>query len=214
MFLRGLFFLAIIVINLLLYGIFQDDLIFGLLLFAQSVLLYFNFVSGGFFTKLPAFIVLIILIPLSLYKDFDRTFIYPSALEADVRASRHEYFAFELGKLFNNRVSITYTRLILPLATKFNKNMFSHLAFDSLLNVQSIFSLISVPLFLLGIFKAAYGVNKFIVFYLSAVFIIGGLLTFAGRYGSLLYVPMINLLIYLGSLQVIHSLQARSRRIK
>lgn len=201
--------LGIIFINLLLYGIFQDNLIFGLLLFVESLLLYLNFVSSIFFTRLLAIVVLIFLISSSLYKDFDRTFFYPTQLEISNQVSRHEYFASELGRLYKNRVGITYAYSILPVASKFNKNMFSHLAFDSLLNVHSIISLVWVPLFLLGIYKAAHRINKFTIFYLSVVFVIGGLLSFEGRYGFFLYVPAVNLLIYLGLLQLIHSSQGR-----
>ncbi|HCE31192.1 MAG: B-glycosyltransferase, glycosyltransferase family 2 protein [Candidatus Daviesbacteria bacterium GW2011_GWB1_39_5] len=211
----GKYFIAlpvIIFINLFLYGIFQKDLLFGLFLFAESVLIYFSFVSRAFFIRLLACMVLVFLILISFYKDFDRTFFYPTQLEISTQAFRHEYFALELGKLYKNRIGITYMQSALPLASKFNRNMFSHLAFDSLLNAQSILSLISIPLFLLGIYKLprllsrGFLYSEFTIFYLSVVFAAGGFLTFEGQYGLLLYAPIVNFLIYLGLLQAIHKI--------
>lgn len=193
---------SISLINLILYGIFQNNLIFGIMLFAASILLYFNYTKNNFYTNLFFFILLGVLILVSLKNGFDNNLLHSTALETDRLVSRHEYFANEFGKLYKNRVGIEYVTAIRPILIKFNKNIFSHLDLNLLFNVKNIISLFFIPLFILGFYNLSKKISKLLIFYLITIFITGGFLS-PGLYGYLMYIPLVNLMIFLGLLQIL-----------
>lgn len=194
-------FSAVAVTNLILAGIFQSNLIFGSLLLIASILLYFNYINN-LSIKLSSFILLCFLILISLKYGFDNNLFNLSALEADKLVSRHEYFANELGSLYRNKLGIDYVTSIRPILTKFNKNLFSHLDFNLIFNVKNMISLFFIPLFMLGVYNLSKNVSKSLVFYLVVIFTVGGFLS-SGTYSYFLYAPLVNLLIFLGLLQIL-----------
>lgn len=188
---------VISLINLILYKM-SDDFLFGIILFLESIFLYLSYIKNNFSIKLILFALLAISILISLNKGFDNNLFKLTPLESDTLVSRHEHFALELGSLYKNRVGINYATYIRPVLVKFNRNLFSSLNLELFFNVRNIISFLFIPLFLLGIYRLSKKRSKFLVFYLLAIFITGGFLTPGGRYSYLLFVPFINLVIYLG----------------
>ncbi len=188
---------AITLINLILYGIL-DNPIFEIILFIETIILYLSYIKDNFLAKRLLFILLLASILISLSNGFDKNLFKLTPLESDTLVSRHEHFALELGRLYKNRIGINYANSIRPVLVKFNRNLFSSLNFELFFNVRNIVSLFFIPFFLLGIYNLSRKINKFLVFYLLVIFITEGFLTPGGRYGYLLYVPFINLVIYLG----------------
>lgn len=200
---RNLFiFSAIILINLYFYGIFPKNPTFGIILLFESMLLYANYINTSFFKSSLIFILLFFLLLLSFKNGFDKKLFNLTPLETSNLVSRHEYFAVEFGRLYKNRIAINYANSIRPVLLKFNGNLFSQLDFNLFFNVQNVISLALIPLFSLGIYRLSKNFNRYLVAYLLTVFIAGGFISAGGMYGYLLYVPFVNLVIYLGLLHL------------
>lgn len=193
---------AIVLSNLILFRILLDNPILAALLFAQSILLYENYIKGRLRNNLLIFTLLGVLILISFKNGFDSSLFHLTPLESDMLASRHNHFARELGRLYTNKIGIDYASFIRPVLVKFNRNLFSHLDFALFFKVENVISLSFLPLFLLGVYKLSQKIGKFLVAYLIIVFIAGGFLVPAGSFGYLLYTPVFNLVIYLGLMQL------------
>lgn len=189
---------AIVLVNLI-FSVYKFNLLFIALIFIESILLYFVF-TGNKFLK-ATLLVLFILIFFSFKNGFDNHLVKLTSLEADTLVARHEHFARELGKIYKNRISINYTKNIRPQLIKFNRNLFSHLDFILFFNLNNVFSLSLIPLFLIGLYQLLQKLNKFLTIYLTVVFISGGFLSAGGEYGHLLYMPFFNLVTFLGLMQ-------------
>ncbi len=198
---------TISLINISLHKMFQSNLIFTFVLFAVSILLYFSYIRNNIITKLLFFTLLSALLLISLLNSFDRDLFHLTTFEADKLASRHEYFASEFGRFYKNKIGIGYASFFRPIIIKYNYNLFSHLDFNLFFNTRNVISLFFLPLFILGLYNLSKKITKLLVIYLLSVFIAGGFLSATGTYGYLLYVPFVNLAIYLGLIQILRALK-------
>lgn len=189
--------LGVFAANLFIYGVFGKDPVIGLILMVESLLLYLSFFSKNSLPKTLVFLLLALLVIISVKKGFDGNLFKNTFLEEYTIFKRHEYLAQGIGKIYRNRVAIFYFNELTPILSKFSRNLFASLDINYLLNLENIFSLLFTLPFVVGIYSLISEPKRAVILYFLVAFLASGFLA-QGSYGLYLFLPLVNLAVYLG----------------
>lgn len=152
------------------------------------------------------FMLLILFISLSAYLltyQFDGNIFMQTPLEKDIIYRRHNYYANEFGKLYENRFTIYFFSQVKPYIDHLSQNLANSL------DISGRFFLLFLPFFLIGIFN----LNSLLaLIYLTASLIISSL-TNVGSLGPILLLPFMNLAIFIGFLILFNRFSLRKHKI-
>lgn len=204
--------LLIIILNPWWLIIIQRNLLIG------SVVFILSFLTFKFFwqTKskkifLTIFILTAILFLATIREAFDESLFRNSALDIQQYNRRHEFYANGLGKLYKNRITLTYFKDYNFPFSKLQRNFFGNLDINlyffkshprERLGIEEFqkYSPILLPFFLIGIFYFIYTSLSKMLIYLVPVLLASSLFSFSYNLGPVLLFPVVNLMITAGIL--------------
>src|SRR3989338_5785661 len=177
-----------------IYRITNFNSLLGFCIFILSLLLTISWQIKK--RRYLTFLLLILFISLSAYLltyQFDGSIFIRTPLEKDLFSQRHNYYAQEFGKLYENRFTIYYFSQVKPYIDHLSQNLANSL------DISGRFFIIFLPFFLIGIFN----LNKSLlnVIYLTVALIVSSL-THVESLGPILLLPFINLAIFIGFLRL------------
>lgn len=201
----------IILLNPWWWVIIQKDLQISILVFALSIILPYFFHSGSKSILLLFLVLASLLIIICLKQRFDESIFRISPTEEQQLNKRHEFYAHNLGKIYTNRISLSYFKNysfpLLKLERNFFGNLDTNLYFfashpreragiDEFEKYIPIF----VPFFLIGFIYSIYRPKLKIVAYFITALFISSFISPAFNLGPILFFPLINFVITMGFL--------------
>lgn len=190
--------------------IIQRNILVGLLVFSLSLVVFVYFWRIRFRALFLLLLVLtMILIFIAVRDAFDESIFRNSALDIQQLNKRHEFYAKGLGKVYTNRISLTYlNKFNLPLS-KLQSNFFSNLDLNlyffashprERLGVEEFekYLPIFLPFFLVGFFYIIYVPLSKILIYLIAISLVSSVFSPNYNLGPILFFPIINFMITVG----------------
>lgn len=204
--------IAVILLNPWWWVIIQRDIWVGLLIFALSiiVLIYFFYNRSEIFF-LCLLLLTIILIIISLRQAFDESIFRISATGVQQLNKRHEFYAHNLGKLYTNRISLSYFKNYSFSLLKLERNFFGNLdpnlyffashpreraGIDEFEKYTPIF----VPFFIIGFIYSICRPKLNLVAYFISMLLISSFISPYYNLGPILFFPFINFVITIGFL--------------
>jgi len=194
--------------NYWLYRIIKIDLLVALLMVVISFLL----MTITHSKKSKLFVVVLLsaflLLSFKLYqREFDSNIFRLHGLEKDLIAKRHEYYSFELGKLYRNRYGLWYFEKFNPMAEKYLSNCFSYLDYNLYFSGNHTqerpgimefykYPLLLLPVFFVGLFLFLREVNIAIFLYFLFSIFVSGFINPGAVFGPVLMFPFINYLFF------------------
>ncbi len=203
----------VILANFWIWRIFNQDLVIGLSLVILSFLLFLLYFK---FNKVFLILTLIITIFLSsriLNTGFDNNLINLNPDQEKQQNARHGYFSIELGKLFQNKLTLRFYKDFYPTLSNYGNNVFNILSpnlyfFENhprerekvgeFPKYPGIFILPFIVGFLL-LFKTT---SKVLTAYFLFVLLVSGFIRQNYFLGPVLFYPLINLLITNGLIKI------------
>lgn len=202
--------LLVIVLNPWWWVIIQRNILVGLLVFSLSLVVFvYFFQSQSRILLLLLSILTAILFFISIGEAFDESIFRNSALDIQQLNKRHEFYANGLGKVYTNRISLTYfNKFNLPLS-KLQSNFFGNLDLNlyffashprERLGVEEFekYLPIFLPFFLLGFLYIIYVPLSKILIYLIAISLVSSVFSPNYNLGPVLFFPIINFMITIG----------------
>lgn len=202
--------LLVIILNPWWWVIIQREVWSGLLVFILSFLLLQLLIHGKSGIILISLISLtMILVFITVKQAFDESVFRESALDIQQYNKRHEFYANGLGKIYTNRLSLTYFKEYNFPLYKLNSNFFANLDpnlyfFKShprerlgIGEFEKYFP-IFLPFFLLGFLYSIYKPLPKIMIYLVAISLISSIISPKYNLGPVLFFPVINFMITVG----------------
>ncbi|KKS64148.1 hypothetical protein A3A14_01975 [Candidatus Daviesbacteria bacterium RIFCSPLOWO2_01_FULL_43_38] len=193
--------------NFWVYQLFANNILMGLLLTSESILLFLTALPER--SKKIQVAVFIILTGLSLYLlaiSFNKEIFYISDYEKIVQKNRGEYFGAELGKIYGNKAGIFYFDKFRPVVSKISGNFASNLDFEKYFlsknPEEGRYPVFLLPLFILGLVRLIIVYQKTSVIYFLLALIVSSLVSISGKMGPMLLFPFFNLCIALGALNI------------
>ena len=200
----------IIILNPWWWIIIHRNLLIGLIVFILSFLVFQFFCqtkSKTLFLTLP--ILTVILIFVSIGKAFDESLFRNSALDIQQYNRRHEFYANGLGKLYKNRLILTYFKDYNFPISKLQRNFFGNLDLNlyffashprERLGIEEFqkYSPIFLPFFLIGMFYFIYALLSKILIYSVPILLLSSLFSPSYNLGPVLFFPVVNLMITVG----------------
>lgn len=207
-------------VNSLMYKMFPNSFLFGLLLITEGALLFLTTIH--YKRKILIITISIIFIMLSIFilnKQFDKNIFAISNLESERIRARQEYYASELGKIYRNKIGLFYFNNLRLYFSKISDNFFSHI------NIQQYFSLNKIieyekipilfaPFFVIGFLNFLINLPMVATVYLFLALIVSSITSFNSEVGPFLLLPFINLCITIGLLKLIQFLKTKTTRLK
>lgn len=190
--------------------IIQRNFFLGLLLLILSLTVFIYFFQNK--SKILLFLFLLltgIIFIISIGQAFDGSIFRNSALDIQQLNKRHEFYAKGLGKIYTNRISLTYFKNFnLPLA-KLQHNFFGNLDpnlyfFAShpreRLGIEEFkkYSPIFLPFFLIGALYSIYVPLFGILIYSISVLFLSSIISPAYELGPMLFFPIVNFMVTIG----------------
>lgn len=207
---RCLIQLLVILLNPWWWIILQRNLAVGILVFCLSLNLFIYFWHSNSKKLLLSLLLLtLLLFTISIKLAFDESIFKSSALDIQEINRRHEFYAKGLGKIYTNRISLTYFQNFYIPIFKLQSNFFSNLDpnlyfFAShpreRLGVEEYEKILPIflPFFLLGFFYIIYRPLPKLFIYISLVLLMSSIISPKYNLGPILFFPIINLLIAMG----------------
>lgn len=206
------------------WHVIQTDLLIGLLIFVQSILL-FLFILHPKLKIAGAILILTAIVAVSaVTQAFDETILRLSALDIQQLTRRHEFYASGLKKIYTNRISLAYFNNIdLPL-NKIERNYFENLDINLYffathprervgIDEFEKYLVIFLPFFILGLFYTIYLPYIWIIVYLLVISLVSTFISPKYNLGPVLFFPVINFMITFGILLSISKLKTLKKRI-
>lgn len=208
---RGLLILlSVIILNPWWWVILQKNLVAGILVFVLSLFLYFYFWQTKSKRLFSAVLILtIILFVIGIKEAFDESIFRLSALDIQQLNKRHEFYASGLGKLYTNRITLSYFKNfsmpILKLQSNFFGNLDPNLYFFASHPRERVgieefekYLLIFLSFFIIGFIYSIYRLELGLLTYTVGVSFVSSLISPKYNLGPILFFPIINFLIVLG----------------
>lgn len=209
--------LVIIFANFWIWKVIRTDLLFGLIL----VLLTMSFiylVIIKFIIRIFLFMILLTLLLSSqiLLSGFDKNLVTLTPEQQLQLNERHGYFATDLGKLFQNKISLRFYKDISPYINAYQSNIFNSLSPNLYFfanhpreraNIEEFTkypTILTVP-FLIGLvyLMSSLQISYNLIFgYLIFAVLFSGFIKQSYVFGPILFFPLVNLLISLGFLRI------------
>ncbi len=202
--------LFVIILNPWWWIIIQRNLWIGLLVFILSFLvLQYFWQTKSKSQPVLIIIITVVLVVVSFREAYDESIFRNSALDIQQFNKRHEFYAQGLGKIYTNKIALTYFKNFnLPLY-KLQRNFFSNLdpnlyffashpreraGVEEFQKYLPFF----LPFFALGFLYIIYKpLSKFLVYFLAIIFI-GSFISSKYNLGPILFFPIINFMVTIG----------------
>lgn len=202
---------AIIFLNPWWWIIAQRNLKVSILALALSIILVYFLSSKSKIIFLSFLALTSLLIIISLIQGFDKSIFRISATEEQQLNKRHEFYAHNLGKIYTNRISLSYYKFYSFSLLKLERNFFgnldpnlyffaSHPRERSGIDEFKKYLFVFLPFFLIGLIFLIYTLRLKIIGYLIAISFISALISPAYILGPILFFPIINFMTAAGLL--------------
>lgn len=206
---------SIIILNPWWWRILQRNLIAGLLAFVLSLVFYIYFWQNK--SKKLLFLIIILtlfLIVISFRQAFDESIFRNSALDIQQINKRHEFYAKDLGKLYTNRISLTYFKEYSLVLSRLQRNFFNNIDLNlyffashprERLGVQEFEKILPVflPFFLVGLLFVIYKKNAQVLIYIGIISFFNAFISPYYELGPILFFSVINFFIAIGFILVL-----------
>lgn len=192
--------------------IVQKDLKVSILAFSLSIIFPYFFHSGSKIIFLFFLVLTSLLIIISLRQAFDESIFRISPREEQQLNKRHEFYAHNLGKIYTNRISLSYFKNYSFSLLKLERNFFGNLdpnlyffashprertGIDEFEKYTPIF----VPFFLIGfIYLICRPKLNLVAYFITALFI-SSFISPNYNLGPILFFPLFNFVITIGLLR-------------
>lgn len=205
--------------NFWIWRIIKADFILALALFFISIFLAFLVINNSRKIKLVLVLLLILITIRILYTGFDDNFRLLSPDQYKQLNQRHEYYASDLGILFQNKAVLRIYKDITPYLNIYAANIFNSLSpnlyffsnhprerekVDEFVMYPSFF----VIFFLIGFIFFLNNSKSWVIGYFVLILLILGFVRQNYIFGPILLFPLINLCIGIGVLRVYSSLRS------
>lgn len=206
-----LIFLSVLIIfiNPWWWVIVQKDLLIGILVFILSIITPF-FYNGSKFVLF--FLILNILLISTIFRQaLDESIFRLSPQEIQQQNKRHEFYAHNLGKVYKNRISLSYFKNYNYPLYKVERNFFANLDpnlyfFASHprerveVNEFEKYMFVFLPFFVIGLTFLIYSLRLKIISYLISILFLSAFISSSYKLGPILLFPIINFMIVVGLL--------------
>lgn len=204
--------LFVIILNPWFWVIIQRNFLQGLLAVSLSIIVFLYFWQN----KSKALFILLVVFTLTIFAlaakvAFDESIFSNSALDIQQINKRHEFYAKGLGKIYTNRISLTYFKdFRLPLY-KLQRNFFGNLDLNlyffashprERLGVKEFekYLPIFLPFFLLGVIYSLYKPLPKILLYIFIISLVSSIISSKYNLGPILFFPIVNFIITIGAI--------------
>lgn len=202
----------IILLNPWWWIIVRKDLTISVLAFVLSITFCYMFYNRSKIIFLSFLVLISLLIIICLKQGFDESILKISALEEQRLNKRHEFYAHNLGKIYTNRISLSYYKFYSFSLLKLERNFFGNLdpnlyffashprerpGIDEFEKYTPIF----VPFFLIGFIYSIYRPKLKIVAYFITALFISSFISPNYNLGPVLFFPLINFVMTIGLLR-------------
>lgn len=206
-------FIIILVItfaNFWIYRLFQTNVPLTILLVLESLLL---FLSSSLQLKQIQYLSIIIIVLLSIFlakNYFDKALFTPTKMESIQKLKNHEYYAYELGKIYKNRAGLFYFGELKPSLNRLNYKLFSFLdlrtyfAFD---NPAIYYPIFFFPLFIFGLIDLLINPRLNLILYFFWSLFVSSLIYLGNNLDPVLLFPFFSICIGLGFIRIINYLK-------
>lgn len=207
--------IGIILLNPWWWIIIKGDFLVGFLILTLSLLLFIYFFNNGSRILFSAILLLtVVVIVINVKQGFDEKILKISQLDIQKFLKRHEFYGQGLGKIYKNRISIsyfkTYQPIVIKLQSNFSENLDLNLYFfanhpreragvDEFEKYLPIF----LPFFIIGILYLIYKPRHKFITYVIIILIVSSLLSPQYKLGPVLIFPVINYILSIGFILIL-----------
>lgn len=190
--------------NFWIFRIFEYNFLIGeFILIETFLLLLITFYKTGRALIILIFLLLVIQGSALFINHFDRNIFSTSTIELMRINKRQQFYAQELGKIYQNRIGIYYFDNLRIYFSKISSNFFSNLDLSFYFSPSSIidngrYALFFAPLLLVGLIYLLTIINKVHILYFLIALIISAFINLDSKLGPILILPIINLCIVIG----------------
>lgn len=211
--------LVVSLLNFWIYWIFEYNFFLGEILVIETMMLFISIL----FQKDRIIIILIFMIlsflSFSLLKNhLDNNIFSVSTVESTRIIRRQQFYANELGKIYQNRIGIFYFDNLRLIFSKLSSNFFSALDLGRYFSPTSLleyekFPLICAPFFIIGLLYLFAKIKIIPLIYLLVTLIVSSFTTLDAKLAPLLVFPFISCCIALGFIKLLGSIKVLSKLI-
>lgn len=197
-------------LNYWIWRILSVNFILAIILGLLTFFLYRLFLDDKFKIKITV-ILFIIASSLNMLGGFDTKLLSNDWKDNSKINDRHYFYFENLGKLYNNKISIYLYNNILPTWYKFEENLFSVIDLNLYFfnshprereGVEEFkkYPFLLIPFFLIGLVYLVNKRAKLVLVYAATTILINGFISADYKVGPILFFPLISLFIFFGIL--------------
>lgn len=199
--------------NFWIYWIFKYNFLIGELLIIETTLLVFSVFPGK--SKSVSVLSIAIIFFLGMYllmNHFDKNLFSVSTIESIRINQRQSFYAYELGRIYQNRIGLIYFDNLRIIFGKMSENLFSALDlslyfFTGLISEHGKISAVFSPLFLSGILFIIKNIKKIPIIYLLIALLVNVFIRLDSKLGPLIMFPFIIFCIIIGLVKIIEKIR-------
>lgn len=199
--------LGISLCNFWIYWIYEYNFFLGEILVIETILLFLSTISQrSKATTILIFIILSLLSSIILINFSDKNIFSTSIVESIHIRDRQQFYALELGKVYQNRIGIFYFDYLRLIFSKISSNFFSALDLGlyfspGLLIELGKYPLFFAPFFVMGFLSFVINLKVIPTIYFAVALCISTFANLDSKLGPLIMFPVISLCIAIGLIQ-------------